>query len=88
MGAVVWARDSDGRYRRGELSGPLRYDATPAAHAADLGHVRPCTWDEPLDEPQVPVAVVATFERGGRNFQRIRALDDEARKRRGQVAGK
>ncbi|WP_166138323.1 GAF domain-containing protein [Nocardioides ochotonae] len=72
-GAVVWTRDVDGRYRRGVVTGPWRYDATRQAHAADLVHVRPCAWEEPVDEPRVPAAVVASFERGGRNFQRIRA---------------
>ena len=74
-GAVVWTRDCDGRYRRGELTGPWRYDAARPAYAADLVHVRPCAWEEPVDESRVPAAVVAAFERGGRNFQRIRALD-------------
>ncbi|NPC96369.1 GAF domain-containing protein [Nocardioides sp. zg-DK7169] len=74
-GSVVWTRDTDGRYRRGVLTGPWRYDSTREACAADLVHVRPCDWDEPVDEPQAPVAVVASFERGGRNFQRVRALD-------------
>ncbi|MQW75138.1 GAF domain-containing protein [Nocardioides sp. dk4132] len=74
-GALVWTRDTDGRYRRGALTGPWRYDATRQAYAADLVHVRPCAWEDPLDEVEVPAAVVASFERGGRNFQRIRALD-------------
>lgn len=81
-GAVVWTRDADERFRRGVLTGPWRYDSTRQAYAADLVHVRPCAWDEPLDEPQVPPAVVASFERGGRNFQRIRALDEPALRRR------
>jgi hypothetical protein len=73
-GAVVWTRDPDGRYVRGLLSGPLRDDRSAAAVEADLVHVRPCRWSEPVEEHRVPPAVVATYARGGRNFQRIRAL--------------
>lgn len=73
-GDEVWTRDADGRYHHGVLTGPWRYDADPAAVEADLVHVRPCTWDdEVLDEAQAPPPVVATFARGGRNFQRIHA---------------
>ena len=74
-GDEVWTRDADHRYRRGVLIGPWRYDADPGAVEADLVHVRPCAWDpESRDEQATPPAVVATFARGGRNFQRVRAL--------------
>ena len=74
VGSHVWTRDLDGRYRRGEVTGPWRYDGDPAAVAADLVHVRAARWDaESLDEHLTPAAVVATFARGGRNFQRIHA---------------
>ena len=73
-GAQVWTRDLDGRYRRGLITGPWRYDGDPGAVAADLVHVRAARWDaESLDEHLTPTAVVATFARGGRNFQRIHA---------------
>lgn len=73
-GAQVWTRDRDGRYRRGRLAGAWRYDPDPAALAADLVHVRDADWDEEsLDEHRTPAPVVATFARGGRNFQRIHA---------------
>ena len=40
------------------------------AAAVDLVHVRECRWlATPLMERDVPAAVVATFSRGGRNFQ-------------------
>lgn len=74
-GAVVWTRDGDGMFHRGVLAGPWSYDPTPAAWAADLVHVRPCEWAAPVAEHRVPAPVAATFRRGGRNFQRIRALD-------------
>lgn len=74
-GEHVWTRDADGRYRHGVITGPWRYDTDPAARRADLVHVRATRWDpESLDEVSVPAAVVATYARGGRNFQRIRAL--------------
>lgn len=75
-GAEVWTRDEDGLFHRGVLTGPLRFDASPAAYDADLQHVRDCDWDpEPLPEHRVPAPVAATFRRGGRNFQRIRTMD-------------
>jgi hypothetical protein len=70
-GSHVWTREVDGRYRLGRIDGPYRYDSSAAAAAVDLVHVRPCTWlPEPLIESKVPAAVIATFARGGRNFQR------------------
>ncbi|GIG53386.1 GAF domain-containing protein [Demequina activiva] len=73
-GTEVWTRDVDGLYWRGELAGPWHYDARPDAAAVDLVHVRTCRWaDSPLEEPSVPDAVRASFARGGRNWQRIRA---------------
>lgn len=74
-GALVWTRDADGLYWRGVLDGPYRYDASSAAVEVDLVHVRPCQWEgSPAAESTVPDAVQATFARGGRNWQRIRAL--------------
>jgi len=73
-GAHVWTRDRDGWYWHGVLDGPWRYDEDAEAHALDLVHVRPCRWDESaVPEPEVPDAVLHTFARGGRNWQRIHA---------------
>jgi hypothetical protein len=67
-GSFVWTRDGDGLYWLGRIEGPYSYDGEGAA--VDLVHVRPCRWlPRPLVEPEVPAAVVATFGRGGRNFQ-------------------
>ena len=45
-----------------------------------IHHVRPAHWlDRPLDAREVPVAVAATFARGGRNFQRIHDAPAERR---------
>jgi hypothetical protein len=69
-GSFVWTRDADGLYWLGRIVGPYFYDASDDAAAVDLVHVRECDWlPKPLLEPAVPAAVVATFRRGGRNFQ-------------------
>jgi hypothetical protein len=69
-GSFVWTRDADGLFWLGRICGPYFYDSDESALSADLVHVRPCDWlSEPLTEPNVPTAVVATFARGGRNFQ-------------------
>ena len=71
-GSFVWTRDPDGRFWLGRISGPYSYDAEESATAVDLVHVRPCKWlSTPTLEQDVPAAVVATFRRGGRNFQEI-----------------
>jgi hypothetical protein len=76
-GEVVWTRDPEARYRRGTIVGPWRYDDDPAAVDVDLVHVRDARWDdEGLEEHEAPAAVVASFGRGGRNFQRIRAAGE------------
>lgn len=72
-GTLVWTRDVDGLFWLGTLIGPWRYDDDPAAVAADLVHVRDCTWSSrPVAPSDVPPGVTATFARGGRNGQRIR----------------
>lgn len=79
-GSFVWTRDPEGRYWVGRIQGPYFYDADDAAAAVDLVHVRGCRWlPRPLLEHVVPAAVVATFRRGGRNFQQTHdpAVGDE-----------
>lgn len=74
--AFVWTRDVDGLAWLGRLQGPWYYDATPAAHAADLVHVRPCRWmSGPVAERLVPPAVLHTFRRGGLNWQQTHDPD-------------
>ena len=74
-GAEVWTRDPAGLFHRGRIAGPWRYDAARAAFDVDLTHVRSCAWAPgALAEHELPAAVSAAFRRGGRNFQRIRAL--------------
>ncbi|OBB12814.1 hypothetical protein A5662_07735 [Mycobacteriaceae bacterium 1482268.1] len=69
-GSFVWTRDTDGMYWLGRIRGPYFYDSDDEAAAVDLVHVRECRWlAMPLPEQKVPAAVIATFRRGGRNFQ-------------------
>ena len=71
-GSFAWTRDTGGWFWLGRIFGPYSYDGNEAAAAVDLVHVRPCEWlSVPMLEQDVPVAVVATFGRGGRNFQEI-----------------
>jgi hypothetical protein len=72
VGSLVWTRTVDGRYAVGRISGPWRYDDSPPARRVGIHHVRPARWGQRLLNPEeVPIAVVETFARGGRNFQRI-----------------
>ncbi|HKV18062.1 MAG TPA: GAF domain-containing protein [Mycobacterium sp.] len=69
-GSFVWTRDPDGLYWLGRITGSYFHDTDEDAAAVDLVHVRECRWlATPLMERDVPAAVVATFSRGGRNFQ-------------------
>lgn len=71
-GSFVWTRDTDGWFWLGRIWGPYRDDADETAAAVDLVHIRPCEWlSAPVLERDAPAAVVATFGRGGRNFQEI-----------------
>jgi hypothetical protein len=71
-GSFVWTRDTHGWFWLGRICGPYSYDADPSAAAVDLVHIRPCEWlSTPTLEQDAPAAVVATFRRGGRNFQEI-----------------
>src|SRR5688572_10160171 len=78
-GAFVWTRDGDGSTYLGRMTGLWRRDDDPAAVAADLVHVRDCSWlSDPVPDRHLPPAVTRTFARGGRNFQRIHDPDVEA----------
>ncbi|SEH48674.1 hypothetical protein SAMN04489835_0389 [Mycolicibacterium rutilum] len=75
-GSFVWTRDADGLYWLGRIDGPYLRDDDPAAVAVDLVHVRPCRWlASPMVESVTPAAVLATFGRGGRNFQQTHDPD-------------
>jgi hypothetical protein len=70
-GSFVWTRDGDSLFWLGRITGPYSYDSVADAAAVDLVHVRACSWlGTPVTESTAPPAVLATFGRGGRNFQR------------------
>ncbi|WP_307827981.1 GAF domain-containing protein [Nocardioides sp. SYSU D00038] len=70
LGSVVWTL-YEGTFHHGLVTGWWHHDGAEAAREVDLVHVRPCRWETATE---VPDAVLASFGRGGRNFQRIRAL--------------
>jgi hypothetical protein len=71
-GSFVWTRDTSERFWLGRVTGPYLFDADEEAVTVDLVHTRPCEWlSAPILEQDTPAAVVATFGRGGRNFQKI-----------------
>lgn len=75
-GFFVWTRDAQGFLWLGRAGGGWRYDAAAEAIAVDLVHVRSCDWlADPVPDDRAPAPVLATFARGGRNWQRIRARD-------------
>jgi hypothetical protein len=79
-GSFVWTRPTDGTYRLGRIAGACRRDDSAAASEVGIHNVRPATWlDRPFGDDEVPTAVVDTFARGGRNFQRTH---DELAERR------
>lgn len=69
--SFVWTRLPDG-LRLGRVVGPWAYDSSEAAARHDLPHTRACRWlDQPVPADLVPAGVQNTFDRGGRNFQRV-----------------
>jgi hypothetical protein len=83
-GAFVWTRDTVGKYWLGRLAGPMRPAGRAARSTAGLTHVRAVDWlDRPFAEDEAPAAVVATFARGGRNFQRTHG--DAAERRTAEI---
>ena len=77
-GAFVWTRHPDGDLWLGRIEGRWAYDDSAEATSLDLPHVRACHWSaHPAPLSEVPDAVLATFERGGRNFQQTHGQDVE-----------
>lgn len=75
-GSFVWTRDADGLFWLGRIDGAYYRDEDSDAIVVDLVYVRPCRWlTEPIVESEVPAAVLATFGRGGRNFQQTHSPD-------------
>lgn len=74
-GSFAWTRVGE-QHHLGRIDGPWRYDDSAEALELDLVNVRPCAW-VPVPVGQVPADVLATFGRGGRNFQRIHSTAAE-----------
>jgi hypothetical protein len=80
-GSFAWTRDGGDRYWLGRIDGAYFYDGRAGAETVDLVHVRPCEWRvSAVSDGDVPEAVIATFGRGGRNFQQTHAsgVDSES----------
>ena len=74
---LLWTRTDEELFRLGLLAGTWRYDLSHEAETTGIRHVRPVRWlDRCFDLSSTPPPVVDAFDRGGRNFQRIR--DPEA----------
>lgn len=77
-GCLVWTRTSDDAFRLGRIIGPWWYDASEAAERSGIHQVRATDWiPGDFNSTEVPEAVVNAFNRGGKNFQRIRSRDTE-----------
>lgn len=74
---LVWTLDDEGGFHLGRITGPWRYDVSSDAVTVGIHHVRDVRWlPRTFTADEVPTAVVETFRRGGRNFQRTH--DDDA----------
>lgn len=71
IGDFVWTRDTSGRYLLARISGPYRYDISEAAKAVDVHQVRAVEWAPPLNDLDVPGAVIRCFVGTGSSFSRI-----------------
>ncbi len=77
-GVFVWTRDCAGAYRLGRITGPLREDRSRAGRTVGIRYVRTTDWlQDAVAADNVPLAVVKTFARGGRNFQRTHDVEAE-----------
>ena len=76
-GSFVWTRDEGGRFHLGRIMGGWRYERSAAAERVGIHHVRAARWRLALAPDGVPPRVIYAFDRGGRNFQRIRDREAE-----------
>jgi hypothetical protein len=73
VGDFVWTRDTHGRYLLCRITGPYRYDGSPAACAVDVHQVRSVEWaPRPLNDLEVPGGVIRCFIGTGSSFSRIK----------------
>jgi hypothetical protein len=72
VGDFIWTRDTAGRYLLCRITGPHRYDLSPAATAVDVHQVRAVDWaPTPLNDLDVPGGVIRCFIGTGESFSRI-----------------
>jgi hypothetical protein len=71
VGDFVWTRDTAGRYLVSRLAGPYRYEMSAEATAVDVHQVRDVEWAPPLNDLDVPGAVIRAFIGTGLSFSRI-----------------
>ncbi len=77
-GSLVWTRTDEASYRLGRVRGPWRWTGTAGARRVGIHNVRDTDWLSPeFDRTDVPPAVAATFDRGGRNLQRTHDAEAE-----------
>ena len=91
-GTLVWTRTADEVFRLGVFAGPWWYDDSEAADRTGIHQVRAAVWvPSALDPKTVPHAVLSTFDRGGKNLQRIRdegaAIDSRRLWRKAETRG-
>lgn len=79
--ALVWTRTAENEFRLGSDLSTWRYEASEE-NETGICQVRPIVWiDRVFDSGSVPARVILAFDRGGRNFQRIRDDQVEAASR-------
>lgn len=72
VGEFIWTRDTEAHYRVCRIAGPYRFDASPKAARVDSYQVLPVDWAaDPLDDLDVPGAVVRAFVGSSDSFSRI-----------------
>lgn len=77
-GSLVWTRTSDDAFRLGRITGPWWYDDSEAADRTGIHQVRTADWiPRDFHVDTTPDAVIDTFNRGGKNLQRIRSQQAE-----------
>lgn len=76
-GALIWTRTGDDVFHLGSGLSPWYYEPDEGDRSG-ICQVRNLTWiDRAFDSGSVPSRVIFAFDRGGRNFQRIRDQDAE-----------
>lgn len=87
-GSLVWTRDRRSGLHIGRLGSGQRYARDEVALRLGLPHQRDCEWAAgPVPVELVPAAVIQTFQRGGRNWQEIRADGGASRRLWEQLDG-